>query len=247
MKNKEKTSEIASEHLKTFVELVKEEPAGESEKDPINMLLQLKSLLIAYKDEGLLPHQIEIMVNPADLRIVNSAIKLTTLTWLITVASHKESPGFDKISESDLVGAARIYVENGGDLEMPSGDFGCTALHFAVAYNLSGLTRELIKLGADIQAKDKDNNSPLHWAALHSHKEAAGELILAGASLTAANIDKKSPPEMAASHRGEDFANWLHEVQKVLKERKELEASMVEVARHDATSNNGLPSKKGAL
>ena len=47
------------------------------------------------------------------------------------------------------------------------------------------VAKVLIAAGADLNAKDKDGNTPLRWAALHDHGDVAKMLIDAGADINA--------------------------------------------------------------
>lgn len=56
----------------------------------------------------------------------------------------------------------------------------------------------LIESGTDVNARNKDGQSPLHWAAFRGHYKIAELLIEAGANVNAACIKKWSPLHWAA-------------------------------------------------
>ncbi|NLE65828.1 MAG: hypothetical protein GX608_00210, partial [Lentisphaerae bacterium] len=61
-----------------------------------------------------------------------------------------------------------------------SDDLGLTALHFAAMKGQKSLVALLIAKGADINARDNNEQSPYDWAAVKGRKETADQLIRAG-------------------------------------------------------------------
>ena len=61
-------------------------------------------------------------------------------------------------------------------------------------------SRELIKAGADVNAKSNDsaNATPLHWSARYGHLEVVRALIQAGADVKAEIDDGSTPLHMSA-------------------------------------------------
>uniref|UniRef100_A0A8C5RGB5 Fem-1 homolog C n=1 Tax=Laticauda laticaudata TaxID=8630 RepID=A0A8C5RGB5_LATLA len=67
-------------------------------------------------------------------------------------------------------------------------------LHLAVDKNTTcvGLTAILVECGADVNARDSDDNSPLHISALNNHPDIMNLLIKSGAHFDATNLHKQT-------------------------------------------------------
>ena len=85
---------------------------------------------------------------------------------------------------------------------------GGTALHLGV-YD-ADLTRELLRLGADVSAKDASGDTALHSAARLSAEASVRLLIAAGAAVGARNRTGVIPYDIAHGYRDEvDFSLWI--------------------------------------
>lgn len=95
--------------------------------------------------------------------------------------------------------AAQSLIACGADVSAINYE-ASTALHF-VAHaprNRRELVDLLVQEGANIQAKDKDGNTPLHAAARHSNGEMAQALMAHGADPECRNLKGKKPSEVFA-------------------------------------------------
>ncbi len=76
---------------------------------------------------------------------------------------------------------------------------GWTPLHSAIYLRRAGVAKLLIRVGADVNAKDKDGETPLRFAAQRGYTEVAKMLLEAGAELNAKDNDG-SPPMLLAAY-----------------------------------------------
>ncbi|OCB12738.1 hypothetical protein A5717_15965 [Mycolicibacterium porcinum] len=70
---------------------------------------------------------------------------------------------------------------------------GRTALHYAAVDDKLDVLRELIRQGADVNAKEDAGWTPLHFAANQGNLQIAEELIRAGADVNAINNEGDEP------------------------------------------------------
>jgi len=86
------------------------------------------------------------------------------------------------------------------DLALRAEDsWGCTSLHCAAA---SGASVEgLLESGADVNAREAWDETPLHFAARAGHLEACKLLIAKGSDINAANTDGHTALVIAAEHK----------------------------------------------
>ncbi len=108
-------------------------------------------------------------------------------------------------------------------------DYDCTPLHYVSASQEQELTlfekgmhklgfeprrygksaEMLIENGADIDAKDKDGNTPLHFTAESKMPRVADTLLRNGADPTVWNNDKKTAADVAMEHGNNNLAMQL--------------------------------------
>lgn len=63
----------------------------------------------------------------------------------------------------------------------------------------------LLKMGADPNAKDRDDLTALHWAAFSGNKGCITQLLEAGANIRARNRDLRTAQEIAADYGHKDI------------------------------------------
>ncbi|MBD0391017.1 ankyrin repeat domain-containing protein, partial [Wolbachia endosymbiont of Pentalonia nigronervosa] len=76
-------------------------------------------------------------------------------------------------------------------------DGECTLLHLAASYGLKDVVKALLKIGAEINAKDQDDATPLHWAAISGNADVVASLLKNGADPSLKNKDGKTPIKLA--------------------------------------------------
>lgn len=90
---------------------------------------------------------------------------------------------------------------------------GNKLIHYASMKHHSDL-RGIILLGGDLQAKDKEDNTPLHRAALGGSVKAVEDLLLLGANKMAANCHGNTPIHVAQSSRTKQAKKIIQLLQK---------------------------------
>jgi ankyrin repeat protein len=118
------------------------------------------------------------------------------------VAEAPRSPVDPKVTA--LITAVRAGNRNGVEHQMAASpkvvkgqdEGGSTALHHAAGYGPIGNLQSLINKGADVNAKNRRNSTPLHWAI---HDEAKVRLLLSkGANVNAKQVQGRTPLYLAA-------------------------------------------------
>ena len=116
------------------------------------------------------------------------------------------TPLLDAILEDDLdivqehmesgTDPNRFFVWTGNDYE------GASALHLAVSLEHKEIAELLLKNGADInlKARDQYEGTPLHWAAYLGHKQMVKWLVEAEADINATDINGYTPLDATASN-----------------------------------------------
>jgi ankyrin repeat protein len=84
-------------------------------------------------------------------------------TALMAAAGLGRILGENTLPESKLLEAAKLAIELGADVKAADG-FGNTALHYAAYHRLSTLVQLLVDRGADLEARNMYDETPL-WAA----------------------------------------------------------------------------------
>ncbi len=77
-------------------------------------------------------------------------------------------------------------------------DTGLCALHKAVLKNRGHLIQGLLSMGADVEARTADDETPLHLAVLFHKSKAFNALLKAGANVSAGDMHGKTPLHIAA-------------------------------------------------
>lgn len=81
----------------------------------------------------------------------------------------------------------RFLLKHHPELASPKSIWGNTALHTAASYQMQDLTRQILDIGADINARDKDGETPLHEVT--KNKAFAKLLIDHGAVVNAQDLE----------------------------------------------------------
>ncbi len=89
-------------------------------------------------------------------------------------------------------------IAHGADVNQPAVNDGRTALHVAAGWGYKGTSsltviRVLLKNGADINARDKAQQTPLHWAVQEGNKDTVEFLLQNGADRSIYDSEGKTP------------------------------------------------------
>lgn len=98
------------------------------------------------------------------------------------------------------------------DLEIPIGEIdsnGKAPIHLAIEKGKEALVVLLISWGADLEMKDKENNTLLHYAAITNNFRLAKLLIIRGANRKSYNSEGKSPYTLAEEQGYTDILRIL--------------------------------------
>ena len=110
----------------------------------------------------------------------------------------------DATKTGDVV-KIRQLLEQGADINAKSGVFEWAPLHIAIALRKTKIIELLIEKGADLEALDRDQRTPLHIAALSGfiedakpYTDIAKFLIEKGAKVNARDNSQSTPLHFAA-------------------------------------------------
>lgn len=78
-----------------------------------------------------------------------------------------------------------------------------TTLHEAAFEGLTDKIKHKISLGADVNSKNEDGETPLYWAAFNGHIKAVEALISLGADVNTANEKGLTPLHDASCFSGQ--------------------------------------------
>lgn len=87
----------------------------------------------------------------------------------------------------------KLLIDNGADLNDLRCQNKASPLHRAIQNDQKNAVVILVSNGADIRARDSDNNTPLHMAAMRSDRDVIALLISKGADLGALNEKALTP------------------------------------------------------
>lgn len=101
------------------------------------------------------------------------------------------TPGFNASMQSVFT-ASYLLLDNGADpTKYPK--FETSPLHYAALLNVNGIIKKLVLSGAELEATDTLQHTPLHIAVMYRSKKAAEVLVEEGANPLAINRFGKTP------------------------------------------------------
>lgn len=108
---------------------------------------------------------------------------------------------FSHIDNKDELKALDMIEKGGFDIDYKTrGFFGhVTALHLACKFECNEVVMALIQEGANINAVEKEGNTPLHWAVKFGNNQLVERFINAGTNLDSENDQGQTPIFFACS------------------------------------------------
>lgn len=116
------------------------------------------------------------------------------------VSSPVNAKGLDTQEEIEQV--KRLLLA-GADIETKTSRYNETPLHMAATYGKTEIVRTLVKLGADIEARDRFQSTPLHEAAKFNRPDIIDVLIEFKADKEARNSLGETPLYAAVDYSGD--------------------------------------------
>ena len=93
---------------------------------------------------------------------------------------------------------AETLISASVDLEVPTGSFGFTPLHYAAEGGFVHIIKLLVKQGAAVEKKTWDGDTALHLAAARGHFNVCQELLNAGIAINVVNTSGQTALHLAA-------------------------------------------------
>ena len=100
---------------------------------------------------------------------------------------------FIKAVTDNLTDEVERLLNEDFDINYKVPDSNRTALHFAASSGLDAMVYKLIRLGADINARDFNLQTPLHEASVKGHKKVVEILVNEDAAIDAQDSDLQTP------------------------------------------------------
>lgn len=108
--------------------------------------------------------------------------------------------------------AVALLLRRGADVNSYDTQSGFTPLHLAAQYNHPAVIRALLDVGANVNARNQWNQTPLWqaaWQAWHGNTEAAHVLVAHGAQIDVADAKGYTPLQMAARAGNAPMVKYL--------------------------------------
>ena len=132
----------------------------------------------------------------------------TPIMWVV----DSYEPEYEPKCAAGQLACLRRLVDGGASLELNSAPFGEAALHMAAGYGDSAMVSELITLGADVNVRRADGNTPLHEACvarMGDPERVVRILLAAGADPSVRNDASETPRDSALEEGRADLAELL--------------------------------------
>jgi ankyrin repeat protein len=116
-------------------------------------------------------------------------------------------------NEARQLRCLRLLAQAGADLEAKTAWYGHTALHRSARVGDAAYVKELIALGANVNSRAANGNTPLHEGCTTLTQEGrltvVKLLVEAGADPNAKNRDGKTPAQYALEHQPDPYPDVL--------------------------------------
>lgn len=218
-------AEVDRRQLSDFERFIKACRQGDVEA--VRTLLAEDPALLHQRDAGHNAHGLHFATRGGSLELVRTLLdrgadvndaddltRLGVIGWATCIGPPEDIPMdvlsllqahgarhhiFSAIAVGDLDLIRALVEENPAALDrrLPRGEQGQTPLHFAVGRDRSDILDLLIELGADVNVRDANEETPLGFALLRGNRAAVDRLRAAGATHT---------PPVAASQAMTDTA-----------------------------------------
>ena len=129
------------------------------------------------------------------------AAVLLFLTCSICVSLGWADEIHDAAASGDLE-QVKILLQNNSELLNQRDIKTRTPLQYAILNHQTDIARYLIEQNADINLKDKDNDSPLHYTGIFGNREIAELLLAKGATSLIEGNNRQMTPLHFACERG---------------------------------------------
>lgn len=120
-------------------------------------------------------------------------------------------PGFTPLGAAATVGDAALaeaLIAHGAAIDETS--TGESPLHAAIAECHAGVAKLLVDKGANVNARNMSQRTPLHFLAIFTHDRALAELLIRrGADVSAKDRDGQTPIDLAIRARNDEVAEVL--------------------------------------
>lgn len=130
-----------------------------------------------------------------------------------SLLSRYSDDGFAPIGFSTFFGhpeVDRFLLERGGDVHaQATNSMRVGLVHAAAARCDRGMMRLALERGANPNARQQVDYTPLHTAAARGDREMAELLLAHGADRNSKASDGKTPADIAREHGQEEMARWL--------------------------------------
>lgn len=201
------------------LERAKADLANDHDETPLMLAVNFgyePSFLKILADKGANPNRLSNGVTPLSRAVAKE--NMTSAAMLVRLGADPSIPNKDgiiplyqavRLNHAVLAGVLLHRSEQPGDDANWQTPVGETLINMAVSFENTDLLRVLAEKGANVNATDYLENTPLHLAAERGMTDAVDILLAHGAYVDAINI-MGTTPIMAAAQRGhEPIANKL--------------------------------------
>ncbi|XP_069120009.1 acyl-CoA-binding domain-containing protein 6-like isoform X1 [Argopecten irradians] len=126
-------------------------------------------------------------------------VSVSTMSNTDTEIADENKTLFDWCKDGNTTQVQNILADCDGNEVNIADESGMTLLHWACDRGLSEMVEVLIKLKADINAQDLEQQTPLHFAVCCEQEDVVRQLLQNGANLSLKDCDGLNPAELDTS------------------------------------------------